>query len=236
MAAVPFFFVGKLVDPASSAAMASYGGYFPFVLLGLACSRFVTASLSAFGGVLREEQLQGTLEAMLLSPASLASIILGGALWPLVWTSIEVMLYLLIGAVLFGVSFSQINTLAALTILPLLILSLSSLGLFSACGLLLYKEADPVNWLLGGLMRLLGGVYFPIALLPQWLAPLAKAFPLTHGLEGIRQAVLAGASLNQLGGIVGTLFAFSLISWPLAGFCFVRTLRRLKTTGALNFR
>lgn len=236
MAMVPFFFVGKLVDSNASNVVSAYGGYFPFVLLGLACSRYVTASLSAFGGVLREEQLQGTLEAMLATPASSVVILLGGAFWPFLWTTLEVILYLSVGAALFGVSFGSMNVPAAILVLALLILSLSSIGVLSACGLLLFKEADPVNWALGGLMRLVGGVYFPVALLPNWLKAVAGWFPLTYGLDGLRQVILAQASLNAIAAILFNLGIFAAAGWALAMPAFLWTIRRLKQSGTLSFR
>lgn len=39
----------------------------------------------------------------------------------------------------------------------------------------------------------LGGVYFPVQLLPSWLGQIAQWLPLTFALEALRQAVLQGA-------------------------------------------
>lgn len=237
LSAVPFFFVGKLIVPGNSPLLAPYGGaYFPFVLLGLACSRYVSASLSAFGGVLREEQIQGTLEAMLIAPASVAAVVMGGALWQFLWTTLEVALFLALGALLFGTSLAQANWPAAGVLLALLIVGLSSVGMLSACGLLLFKEADPVTWVLGGFMRLVGGVYFPVALLPGWLKSFAACFPLTYGLEGVRQAVLMGHSTSELSGMLITLALFSAVGWLLAIPALMMTMNRLKRSGTLSFR
>jgi ABC-2 type transport system permease protein len=233
----PFFFVGKLLDPSRAQALAPYGGaYFPFVLLGLAFSRYLTISLHSFAGAIREEQLQGTLEALLVSPTGLTVIVLGGALWEFLWTSLEVGLYLGLGALVFGLDLSHANVPASIVLLVLTVVSLSSLGLFSACGILLFKEADPVNALLSGIMKLVSGVYFPLVLLPGWLEPLARLFPLTYALEGIRQAMLLGRSLRELGGVCLALCVFAAALWPLAVVSLAWTLRRLKTTGALSFR
>ena len=232
-----FFFIGKLVDPRGSPALEPYGGaYFPFVIVGLAFSQYLAMSLSTFGGIIRDEQLQGTLEAMLLTPTRLVTIVLGGVIWDFLWTSVEVGVYLGVGAACFGLDLGRMNIPASLVVLALTILLVSSLGVLSGCGILLFKEFDPVSWLLGGMMRLVGGVYFPVTLLPGVLQPLAQAVPLTHALEGLRQAMLLGRSLRELGGICAVLGVFTLVFWPLALLSFAWTIRRLKTTGAMSFR
>lgn len=232
-----FFFIGNLIDPHHSSALAPYGGaYFPFVLLGLVGSRYLVTSLSSFGGSLRAEQLQGTLEALLTTPTAHVTILLGGAVWELLWATLEVALSLVLGVVVFGVTFDQMNVPASLVVLCLSVVSLSSLGVLSASSILLFKESDPVSWVLEGLMKLLSGVYFPVMLLPGWLEPLAKLFPLTYALEGLRQAVLMGRSLDELGQVCVVLGVFAAVCWPLALLSFSWTLKRLKTTGALSFR
>ncbi len=232
-----FFFISKLVDPHHTPALEPYGGaYFPFVVVGLAFSQYLAVSLSSFGGIIRDEQLQGTLEAMLVTPTRLITILLGGVVWDFLWTTVEVGTYLGVGAVCFGLDLGRMNIPASVVLLMLTILLVSSLGVLSGCGILLFKEFDPVSWLLGGVMRLAGGVYFPVALLPGILQPLAQAVPLTHALEGLRQAVLMGRSLRELGGICAVLGAFTLVLWPLALMSFAWTIRRLKTTGAMSFR
>lgn len=232
-----FFFISKLVDPRQASVLAPYGGgYFPFVLLGLVGSRYLAISLSSFAGNVRDEQLQGTLEAMLMTPTHLPIVLLGSAAWELLWTTLEVLAYLGLGALLFGVDLSQMNVPATLVLLALSVVSLSSLGALAACGVLLFKECDPVNWMLEGAMKLAGGVYFPVSLLPAWCQPLVALFPLTYALEGLRQAVLMGRSLAELSGVCVVLAGFGVVLWPLALVSFSWTLTRLKTTGALSFR
>lgn len=235
--AAVYFFIGRLIDPHGAPALAPYGGsYFPFVLLGLAGARFVAPSLQGVARSLREEQLQGTLEAMLVSPAPLAAIVLGGVLWEFLWAAVEVALYLVIGGALFGVSLAKADLFAGGVMLLLMVGSLSSFGVLSASVVLLVKESDPVNWLLGGLMRLVSGVYFPVAMLPAGLQWLAKAFPLTYGLEGLRQALLLGTPLTQLKSACLALAVFLVLVWPVALASLSWSLARLKRAGALSFR
>lgn len=234
-----FFFIAKLVDPhglASLGAGAFGEGYFAFVALGLVGSQYLGASLFAVAGNLREEQLQGTLEAMLACPTRPWVMLLGSSALGLLWATLEAGLYLGCGVLVFGLDLARMNLAATLVLLVFTIAAMSSLGVLAASGVLLFKEFDPLNWFLGGLMRLVGGVYFPVALLPGWLQALAKLFPLTYAVDGLRQAALAGRSLGELWDVCVTLGLFAVVLWPVALAVFAWTIQRLKITGALSFR
>ena len=235
--AASFFFIGKLIDPSTTGALQPYGGaYFPFVLLGLACSRYLAISLSGFAGSLREEQLQATLEPILSTPTSLVVVALGSIGWEVLWATVEFACFLGVGAMCFGLDLSRVNITASVVVLLLSIGALSSLGLLSASGTLLFQEFDPFTWVLGGAMKLLGGVYFPVALLPGWLKTAAGWCPLTYTLEGLRQAMLLGKPLKELTEVCVVLGLFAMVLWPVALASFSWTIRRLKVTGSLNFR
>lgn len=65
---------------------------------------------------------------------------------------------------------------------------LGSYGLaFFLFGLTLrFKDADSVLGLVGNAAPLVGGVFFPVALLPGFLRPLSYAFPFTYGVDALR--------------------------------------------------
>jgi ABC-2 type transport system permease protein len=63
------YFVGKTFSGTMSPHLERYGGdYFPFVLVGIAVSNFVTVGLGALAQEIRSAQVQGTLEALLSTP------------------------------------------------------------------------------------------------------------------------------------------------------------------------
>jgi ABC-2 type transport system permease protein len=232
-----FFFIGELMHPHRPLALHEYGGeYFPFVLIGLAYSRYLGLCLSGLGAMLREEQLQGTLDYILTSAVGFRGLSLGILFFEFVWISAEFFLYLLLGVLVFGLDLSRMNLLSLFLVLASSLASLFGLGVLSASFVLLFKEVDLVDWVLGGAMRLFGGVWFPVAVLPYSLAFAAKINPFTYALEGMRKAVLMGSSADELGSIFLALGLFALIVWPVAVFSFSWTIRRLKMTGALSFR
>src|SRR5215831_999242 len=75
---VLLYFVGKLVD---SQRLPTYGGahvtYLEFTAVGIALAMFVHIGLTRVATTIRAEQMMGTLEAMLVTPTSPATVQLG---------------------------------------------------------------------------------------------------------------------------------------------------------------
>jgi ABC-2 type transport system permease protein len=212
----------------------AYGGdYFSFVLIGLAFSGYMGLSLSSFAQSIREGQTMGTLEIMLLSPTRLSAILLSSSLWSYTLTTLRVLVYLLLGALVFGFSLSQANFLTALVVLALSMTSFGGIGILSAAFVLLLKRGDPVAWLFGGISTLLAGVYYPISVLPDWLEPFSRLLPLTYALDAMRLAMLKGSSLYDIRFDILVLLGFTAFLTPLAFLAFRQALKRAKMEGSL---
>ena len=73
-----FFYIGKLVP---STSLPTYGGvqatYVEFVTLGIVINVFVQVALTRIADALRQEQLMGTLESLLVTPTATTTLQLG---------------------------------------------------------------------------------------------------------------------------------------------------------------
>ena len=114
------------------------------------------------------------------------------------------------------------------------ILAFAGLGIVSASYLLLFKRGNPARWLIVGASSLLGGMMYPVSVLPVPLQWMARLLPVTYSLEGMRQALLAGASFAQLWPSVRALLLFAVVLLPLSGIIFAWALRQTKITGTLT--
>jgi len=229
-----FYFLAKLFGGAVAPQLEAYGGdYFSFVLIGLAFTGFLGLSLSNFARSIREGQVMGTLEIMLLSPTRLSTILLSSSLWAYLLTTVRVLAYLLLGALVFGASLGKANVGAGLLVMFLGIASFSGIGILSAALVLLVKKGDPVSWLIGGASSLLAGVYYPVSVLPDWLEPLSRVLPLTYCLDAMRLAILQGYSIYELRFDILALLVFTVLLTPLAFLVFRKALKRAKMEGSL---
>lgn len=235
---VMFYFVGQLIGEAPSVqrSISQYGGnYFAFVLIGIAFQNFLSVGLGSFSSSIRAEQMIGTLEAMLVTPTRLSTIVLSSSQWSFMFTSIRVGVYLLLGGLFFGVSFAGASILPALVALVLTVIAFSSLGIISASFIMIFKKGDPIAWAISTSSTLLGGVYYPVNILPEWLQTLSYLFPITYALDAIRLSLLQGQGFAEIGGDILALVIFSLITLPVSLIFFRYAVARSKRDGSLAY-
>lgn len=229
-----FFFISKLIGDGMSPYLAAYGGnYFAFVLIGIALSGFMGTGLAAFSSSISAAQSQGTLEAMLVTPTKLSQIVLSSSIWSFIFTTINTFAYLIVGTVVFGLSFGKPNILAALVVLFLITSIFSGLGIMSASFIMVLKRGDPITWIFGSASSILGGTFFPIQVLPGWLQTLSYLFPIFYALRAMRLALIKGASFAALAPDILALIIFTLIIVPLSIRSFRYAVQRAKIDGSL---
>ena len=232
--AFTFFFISKLIEPAAGSLPAEVGdAYFPFVLLGIAFNSYFGTGLNAFARSIRQAQTTGTLEAMLVTPAPLPAIVLGSAAWSYLFTTLQVAVYLVLGLLL-GVDFSQANWGLALLGLLVGLVSFAAIGIIAAGIIMIIKRGDPVTSLISSLSALLGGIYYPIELLPSWLQPVSALLPVTYALRIMRRTLLEGARLNVIASDLLILIGFCIVLLPLALWLFRLAVNRARAEGSLG--
>ncbi len=235
MSVAAFYFVARLLGPAASPYLTEYGGdYFAFVLIGIAFGGYQAVGLYAFSEAIRSGQMQGTLEAILVTPTRLETFLGTSVLWSFLLASAQVVLYLGVGIILFGAPLGPANIGTALLVLLLSLLAFSGLGILSAAFILVTKRGDPVNFVLGGLSTLLSGVYYPVGVLPPWLQSVSFLLPMTHALRAMRLALLQGAGPSQVGTELAWLALFAALALPAGVLAFRRALRRARSEGTLT--
>ncbi len=230
-----FFFIAQLFGEETIPQLEAYGGnYFSFVLIGIAFSGLLTVGLSTFSRSISTAQAQGTLEAMLVTPTKLSLIVLFSSLWSFLFTALNVMVYLIIGSLLFGADFSNANLVASFLILALTIPVFSGIGILSASFIIVLKRGDPINWVFGSLSTLMGGTFFPIEVMPAWLQKFAYVFPIFYALRAMRQALIQGATLSALSTDILVLATMAALVLPLSIVAFKYAVKQAKIDGSLT--
>ena len=229
-----YYFISKLINPAFSKDLQPYGGdYFLFVIIGTAFSGYLEVGLDSFSTSIREAQLMGTLEAILVTRTRFTTVLVYQALWNFLFASLHIVAYLGFALLFLDVHFENPNWLAAIVILLLTIVVFSSLGIISGSFILVLKKGTPVNWVINGVSRFMGGVYYPISVLPLWCQKLSFLLPITYSLEGMRLALLRGQSLGDLRNEVLALAVFAAALFPLSVLCFTAAFNKARRDGTL---
>jgi ABC-2 type transport system permease protein len=228
-----YWFLARLI-PGQNALHAYGNDYFTFVLVGTGAATFFTVGVNGFTDSLEREQNTGTLETLFLSPNRPRQLLLAGAIFPFLFAVFQMTFYLLVGAVFLGAHLYLPNLLLAAGVLALSVAAFSSIGLVAAATLIHTKRAVVVVAIADIIFTLVGGVLYPISVLPGWLQWLAHALPITYGLDGVRQAVMSAPNWGAIGTDALALILFTVVLLPLALWLFEFSVRRARMRGSLS--
>jgi ABC-2 type transport system permease protein len=82
-------------------------------------------------------------------------------------------------------------------------------------------------------VELLGGVYFPVTVLPDWLEKVAGLFPLIYAIRSVEMAIYQGATVSELSSDIMSLFLFAAVLFPVGIFMLRFALKKAKLDGSL---
>ena len=228
-----YFFLARFIGQ-QPASLRDYGDYFTFLLIGGVFARYLVLGMKYFSREIEHEMIVGTIEPLMVTATSPALALLGASAWLFLEGLVVLILQLAIGVVVLGADLSHADWPAAFVTTLLTLLALNSWGILSSAFILLFKRADPLNWLIDLTTFILCGVYFPVALLPVWLRMFSYLLPLTYALEALRGALMRGQSLYELRVPLLALLGFDLVLIPLGLFAFRRALGYAKHAGSLG--
>ena len=231
-----FFFISEAVEIKDRSAILAYAdNYFDFVVIGLAVSGFVTTSLSGFASHVRDAQISGTLEALLVTPTSIPALVVGSTLWDYVSATLRFAGFLAVGALAFDVPLHWERIGWVALILALVIAAFSGIGLLSAAFVMVFKRGDPLAQAVAWFSILLGGVYYPVSATGNpTITRLADLLPVTPALHALRLLLLRGAPFAEVESSVGTLALMAALLLPLGLGAFDLGVRRARVSGSLT--
>lgn len=228
------YFLGQAFGGQLGGSLTAYGGnYFAFAIVGIALSNLLALGLSGISSRVREGQLMGTLELMLLSPNRLWVLLVGASLWAHAMAVVTLLIYTVVGLAL-GLNLGGANVPVALAALALAVVAFNGMGLVAASVVIVIKQGNPISLLLGMASVLLAGVFYPVSVLPVWLQALAQLLPLTHALELVRRATLNGEGFATLWPQFAALAALGVVLVPLGLWACGRAIRFAQTDGSLS--
>ncbi|MHA1995401.1 MAG: ABC transporter permease [Candidatus Hodarchaeales archaeon] len=195
---------------------------------------FFSTALWDIGNSLREEQYQGTLESLFMSPISYFSTLVSRILSNVIWTSLNVAIAFIFMSIVFGKLPVQ-NVFLGMIILVLSLFVCFGFS-FGFAGLALqYKESmNTLTNFLQFFFMIVCAMFFPFSALPDIVLIVSRLIPLSYCVDLFR-STLIGIPPELLSyelefGVV-TFFA---IVFPLLGIMFFRrTVTTAKRSGTL---
>ena len=230
-----FYFVGQMVDPSK---LPVYGGtqatYLEFVAIGIGVSAFLLFGLGRVAQAVRGEQLMGTLESVLMTPTASPTVQIGSVFFDLIYIPIRTALFLFVVAVAFGLNFHAEGIVPAALVLLVFIPFVWGLGVLVAALTLTFKRGMGAVGLGALALGIFSGAYFPLSLMPHWLASVAADNPIARAMDAIRTALLSDAGWAGIASDLALLAPLSALSLAIGLFAFKLALRRERRLGTLG--
>lgn len=225
-----YFFISRTFKGATTAELGGAPSYFAFAAVGIAVTVVIGAATSGISRRVREEQLTGTLEALIAQPIGTAELSLGLGGLPFLLSLPRAAFYIVVSGLLLGVNFSHASWGGFLVVLIATGTAMAALGVLAGALVIVFKRGEVITGVMVFGMALLGGAYFPPSVLPSWLSPLADLVPTRFAFSGLRAAVFDGTGWHQDALI---LLGFTLITLPLATLIFRAALEFARRSGSL---
>jgi len=196
---------------------------------------YLSVVFSFIGETITWERWEGTLEYTMMAPVRRITHLMGSTLFALIYGFIHTTVVLAVLIMFFGIDLSNANWMTAAVFMLIGSLSIVGIGMMAAILPLLYVErGDQMVFVLNSLLLLFSGVYFSIAILPEWMQFVSQFVPGTYILDGIRQGLMNGVPVTELIYDVWPLLVMAVVLIPAGAYAFSLAEKYAKRTGKLK--
>ena len=226
-----YFFISRTFRSAATAELSGAPTYFSFAAVGVALNLVIQAASARVAQRFREEQLTGTLETLVAQPITAAETSLGLSAFHFAFAMVRTALYVAIAGAWLDLDVSQADWAGFVLVLVAAGFAMTAVGVALASLVLIIRRAEVLVGLTTLALGLLGGAFFPISVLPDWLHPIAEVLPTRFAFDGVRAALFGG---GDWGDELVSLLVFSLVALPVAVAFFKATLDAACRRGSLT--
>lgn len=203
----------------ASAVQSLHLKYIDFLVPGILAMMIMSNNLNGVAGQIASWRERGILRRMQSTTLTAATFIGAQITARLVMNGLQVLIVVVVGSTFFE---TQVNG------------SWLLLGLFVALGTLTFmsfgfiiaslaktpESAGPIAGFVSYPMLFLGGVFYPIKEMPQFLQPFVKLLPISHLTAAMRQVMNVGADLTALWPEVALLAGWMVAAFALSSYLF----------------
>jgi ABC-2 type transport system permease protein len=206
-----------------------------FLAVGALVWHYLAVVFEVVSDMISWERWEGTIEYTFMAPVHRGTHMVGTALFSLVYGLVHTAVVLVIIVLMFDLDMDGANYLSATLVLLVGSVSLIGIGIMGAVLPLLYPERgmQMTHVIQAGLV-LISGVYIAAEDMPEPLATLSVISPARYIIEGMREALVDGATPWDLWKTLVGLLLAGLIVIPVGVWVFSMGERYAKRTGKLK--
>lgn len=216
-----FYYVSKLVH---ISGFKTPGSYFGFVIVGIALIGVIYSCFS-IPELVRQELIAGTFDRLLLSPFGAVKSVIAMTLFPLVNAFFVASLTLGVACIVYGLQLHWSTVPLSVPAMGLALLAFLPFGLlFAALTVVIKQGSVGTTWVIA-LLTIIGGLYFPVALLPHWVQTASQLQPFTPATNVLRHLLVNSPAVGPLGTSLLKLAGFAAVLLPVSLLVLAHAIR-----------
>ena len=234
---IMFTFAALMFSPEGIRLNQEAGPYSGITMFGFVLFMFLSDTLWNIGYNIRQEQYEGTLESLYLTPANKFASLVSRVSVTLVWTGLNVIAAVIFVQFVLGkLPFHNVGL--AAYILAMTLLGTFGFGFAFAAYTLLVKESAQMtaNFLQFALL-VTCGMFFPFSALPSTVLHVTRLIPLSYGVDAFRSALMdyppGFPELLPINQEIIIVTLFGLITPALGYFLYRAAERKVRMDGTL---
>lgn len=225
-----FFYISKLVRVET---FPTPEAYYAFVVVGLVILQVLNSTLQSPPTLVRQELVAGTFERLVLSPFGPIRGLAAMLLFPFLFALVLGFVMLAIGSILYGLDLRWSTAPLAVPVAVLGAMAFMPFGiLLLAVALVVKQAAAGTTWIVAGI-SIIAGLYFPVALLPDWIEWASDLQPFTPAVNLLRNVLVGTPLPDPLASDLLRLVGFAVVTLPAATWALQRAVRLSQRTGTI---
>jgi len=202
--------VPALIKVKSNSVQSNELDYIDFLLPGILAMSLMNAGLFGLANEMVSRREKGVLRRLKLTPMPLSQFIGAGIVNQLLVTIVQAILLIAVGRFVFGVE--VVGSMPALLVVVLIgAVCFTTIGFVIASFSKTAEAAATLGNIIGMPMMFLGGVFFPVDNVPEWVKPLIKILPLKYLADSLREIMIRGESLVSVRNELYMLLAITAV-------------------------
>lgn len=226
-----FYYISRLVNVS---VFQSPDAYFAFAVVGIAIMQVVSSSVSAAPSLIRAELVAGTFERLAVSPFGAVGSILSMTIFPLLLSMITAGISIAFAAAVFDMPLRWETVPLAVPVAVLAALAFAPFALLICAAVVAFKQAGSISGLVITGLSLLGGFFFPVALLPSWIQWAAEVQPFTPAVELLRHLLVNTPTTESMTAALVKLVLFAAVLLPVGLWALRTSIRHGQKRGTVT--
>ena len=225
-----FYYISRLVGGGS---FGSHDAYFAYAVVGLAIMEVLVVTIIGLPARLQTELVAGTFERFAVSPFGPVAAVISLAVFPFVQALLAAGVTLAFAGLVFGLPVEWATATIAIPAALLAVLAFAPLSFLVAAVVLVAKQAAGGAAFLTTGISLVGGFFFPAALLPGWVEWTHDVQPFSPAVDLLRNLVVGTTMSDSAWAAVAKIAAFAAVLLPLGVLALQASVEACRRRGTL---